>query len=194
MAETERERVPLAQLLRVAEEVPDREERVLPEFVRDGVDDVDILFDAVTEKDTFIVTDFSAVTDVVVVPDGLCDTVAQPEGVADTDLERLPLAQALFDGEVLPVVDTLGLVVEERDGLVLPLVVFDTDDVAVKVLLATEPVGEAVEDVETLNVAVVVNVPFTVPEDMVDGDAVAVPDELCDSVEQLDGENDTVFV
>ena len=76
----------------------------------------------------------------------------------------------------------------------MPVIEPDTDEVAVKVLLATEPVGEAVEEVETLDVAVVVKVPFTVPEDNVDGDAVAVPDELCDAVEQPDGVAETDLV
>ena len=76
----------------------------------------------------------------------------------------------------------------------MPVIESDTDEVEVKVLLATEPVGEAVEEVEILDVAVVVKVLFTVPDNKVDGDAVAVPDELCDAVEQPDGVAETDLV
>ena len=184
VVETERVLVPLPQPLFEGEVEPDRELETLPVEERDGlvllvevIDTDDVVENVLIAEPVDVpltVAEFFTVVVTVKDIDGLFDKLGEPERVDETERDREPLAQLLMVAETVP----------DLEGLALPLVVIDADDVAVKVLLTTDPVGDDVGVVDTLDVTVVVNVTLTVFEGTADGDAVAVSVEPCDTVEE----------
>ena len=154
--------------------------------VFDGIDEADELIDGstlggvLTEGVFVVIRLLVLIGDIDVIVDGLGD----PDNVDETEREWVPLAQPLIVADVVP----------DREGLVLPVDDVDTDDVAVKVLFATEPVDVAVGDVDSLAVAVVVSVLFIVLDDSADSVVVLDRVELRVDVAQLDSETDTDLV